>query len=221
MEAGDYNIQSSSTAPCKCIISNCNELLCSSTILSHLLSIHQKNDNVEFQEIFLDEKVLMLVSTHESFLQLNQTVCLGILGVLLESDEHNNALLKDEFTKFSHHIPILIMAYRGNYGDMYSSASSSSSTSSYDADNDYVCFWLVTPELKKSRKLGAILTIHDEDHNNAVSTTVETRRINSCQRVDEFIRNQTDFLVINAAMLQNIANEDSVFLEVIVKDKLY
>lgn len=216
MEAGDFNIQSCSTAPYRCIVSNCNELLCSSTVLSHFLAIHQKSDNVEFQEISLNEKILMVASTHDSFLQLNQNVCLGVLGVrLLNMDDHCNALLKDDYTRFSQHIPILIMACRGNYGEMYSS-----STYDHNPNNDYVCFWLVTPELKNSRKLHAILTIHDEEQNNSVSSTMDTRRINSGQKVNEFMHDESDFLIVNAGMLKNIANDHSVFLEVIIKENL-
>lgn len=215
MEGGDFNIQSCSIAPYRCIVSNCNELLCSSTVLSHFLAIHQKSDAVEFQEILLNEKILMLASVHSEFLQLNQNVCLGVLGVRLNVDDHCNSLLKDDYTRFSHHIPILIMACRGNYGEMYSK------NSTYDPNNDYVCFWLVTPELKNSRKLHAILTVHDEEQNNSVSSTMDTRRINSCQRVNEFIHNETDFLIIRAGMLQNIANDHSIFLEVIIKENLF
>lgn len=211
MEAGDFNIQSCSTAPYRCIVSNCNDLLCSSTVLSHFLAIHQESDNVEFQEIQLNEKILMVASIHESFLLLNQNVCLGVLGVRLNMDGYCNALLKDEYTRFSQHIPVLIMACRGNYGEMYSS-------SIYDSNNDYVCFWLVTPELKNSRKLKAIISIHDEEQINSISSTMETRKIDNCQRVNEFIQNETNFLIVSAGMLQNIVNDHSVFLEIILKE---
>jgi Domain of unknown function (DUF4729) len=212
MEAGDYNIQSCSTAPYRCVVANCNELLCSSTVLSHFLSIHQKN-NVEFQAVDVNEKILMVVSTHESFLQLNQNVCLGVLGVQLNKSDHSNAMLKDEFKIFSHHIPVLIMACRGNYGEKYASRN-------YDSSSDFVCFWLITPQLKSARRLHAIITIHDEDLNNSLSSSMDTRRIDSTQRVDEFMHNETNFLIVNAGMLHNITIEDSLFLEIIFKDKL-
>lgn len=208
MEAGDFNIQSCPTAPYRCIVSNCNDLLCSSTVLSHFLAIHQKKDNVEFQEIQLNEKILMVASIHESFLLLNQHVCLGVLGVQLNMDGYCNALLKDEYARFSQHIPVLIMACRGNY-----------CSTIYDSSNDYVCFWLVTPELKNSRKLNAIMTVHDEEQINSISTSMETRNIiDDCQQVNEFILNDTNFLIVNAGMLQNIVNDHSVFLEIIVKE---
>lgn len=213
MEAGDFNIQSCSTAPYSCLVANCHELLCSSTVLSHFLTIHQKN-NVEFQAVDVDEKILMVVSTHESFLQLNQNVCLGVLGVQFNKFDHFNAMLKDEFKIFSHHIPVLIMACRGNYGEMYASRN-------YDSSGDFVCFWLITPQLKNDRRrLHAIITIHDEDLNNSLSSSMDTRRIDSTQRVDEFMHNETNFLIVNAGMLHNITNEDSLFLEIIFKDKL-
>jgi hypothetical protein len=105
------------------------------------------------------------------------------------------------------------MACRGNYGEMYSSKT-------YDAASDYVCFWLVTPELKNSKKLHAILTLHDEDQNNSVSSSVDTRRINSSQKVSEFMHTETNHLIINAGMLEKIVNEDSLFLEVIIKESI-
>jgi hypothetical protein len=214
MDGGDFNIQSCSTAPYRCIVSTCKDLLCSSTVLSHFLAIHQKSDNVEFQDIKLNEKILMVVSTHSSFLQLNQNVCLGVLGVQCShSSDHSNSLLKDDYAKYSSHIPVLIMACRGNYGEMYSSKT-------YDAASDYVCFWLVTPELKNSKKLHAIITLHDEDQNNSVSSSVDTRRINSSQKVSEFMHTETNHLIINAGMLEKIVNEDSLFLEVIIKESI-
>jgi hypothetical protein len=213
MEAGDFNIQSCSTAPYNCVVTNCNELLYSSTVLSHFLTIHQKN-NVEFQAVNVDEKILMVVSTHESFLQLNQSVCLGVLGVRLDKSDHFNAMLKDEFKIFSHHIPVLIMACRGNYGEKYASRN-------YDSGNDFVCFWLITPQLKQNtRRLHAIITIHDEDLNNSLSSSMDTRRIDSTQRVDEFMHNETNFLIVNAGMLHKITNENSLFLEIEFKDEL-
>lgn len=213
MEAGDFNIQSCSTAPYRCVVADCNELLCSSTVLSHFLTVHQKN-NVEFQAVDLNEKVLMVVSTHESFLQLNQNVCLGVLGVQLDKCDHSNAMLKDEFKIFSHHIPVLIMACRGNYREKYAGPN-------YDSSSDFVCFWLITPQLKNARRLHAIITIHDEELNNSLSSSVDTRRIDSTQRVDEFMHNETNFLIANAGMLQNITVDDSLFLEVIFKENLF
>lgn len=215
MHAGDFNIQSCSTSPRRCIVANCNELLDSSTMLSHFLTTHQKSDNVEFQSIQLNEKILMVVSVHESFLQLNQNVCLGVLGLRLDGrDGHVNVLLKDDFAPFTHHIPILIMACRGNYGEIHSSPT-------YETNNDFVCFWLVTPELKKPQKLSAILTIHDEEQHNSVSMSIDPRKISGCHQVSEFMHSDTDFLIVNSGILQNIVNDDSLFLEVIVKKNLY
>lgn len=215
MESGDFHIQSCSTAPYHCIVTSCKNLLCSSTVLSHFLDIHQKSDNVEFQDIKLNEKILMVVSTHNSFLKLNQNVCLGVLGVLCShSSDHCNALLKDNYAKFSSHIPVLIMACRGNYGEMYSSKD-------YDSASDYLCFWLVTPDIKNDKKLHAILTLHDEERNNAVSSSIETRKINNSQKVSEFMHKETNHLIINAGMLEKIVNEDSLFLEVIIKENIF
>jgi Domain of unknown function (DUF4729) len=201
-------------SPFKCALTDCQDLITESTLMSHFLTKHQREGEfVEFQDIQSGEKIFMMASI-ENF-AYNKNSCLGILGINVTSIKHTNVLLSQQYEPYCNHTPILIMACRCNYYDLFNQGNGKHTSS----DADFVVFWLCSPKVCE-RKLYAILTIHNQEHTLAVSSSMEVRATSDSQDALQFSQKEINCLVVNAGQLKDIANEDCIYVEIIVSENL-
>lgn len=192
--------------PFSCILPDCKESLTNSTIVSHFCSSHR----VDFQDIELDENILMMVSTEENFLSYGNNVCLGIVGVKVKNTKHET-----DIEYFPQPFPVLIMAKRDNYQKIINNSSRG-----LDQQADFLTFWLSMPKVKDYR-LNSILTVYNEDYSTSISKSVDVKYIpEETQAVSNFINFGSETLVINAGLLKKLASDESIIFEFCVKENL-
>lgn len=203
------------TAPFKCPLTKCEDIVSPSLILSHFLKEHQlEDDPVDFKEIQEMEKVSLLFRMTRDVMELDENVCLGILAYKMKSYQHSNAMISRQFKSYEHHVPIIIMTCRGNYVKMYDEESDF-----FDPDADFIAIWLVTPD-PSQKKLFVTLTAHNEDCTKSVSSLIRVRSASDSQEVRDFIDSESDFLVINSGFLDEISTNGSILTEIAVTENL-
>lgn len=204
-------------APFKCPLSKCHENISSSLLLSHFIKIHQREENsVDFKEIQEDEKISLMVSVANDYLEMDRNICLGVLAYNMEQvKHHSNALLSHDYEEFENHLPILIMACRGNYIKMFDSEAEF-----IDPEADFLVIWLVMPETLTKQKVLTTVTLHNEELTKSISKLISIRNANSSQDARMFVQHETDFLIINSGFLNDIANNGSVLVEISVAGSL-
>lgn len=206
------SLENSLSAPFKCALTSCNELISSSTLLVHFVKTHQRGDSsVEVKEIEENEKITLAVNS--DYLKHDKNVCLGILAYNLEDMKHSNALLPRDLAHIDRHMPILIMACRGNHLKMFDEE-----INFIDLDVDFITIWLSMPETCSNRKLIATLTVHDEDFKKSLSTLVNVRNAKDSQEIREFMQKETDFLTIESGFLKQISSDGGFYLEILISE---
>lgn len=204
-------------APFKCPLSKCDEIISSSMLLSHFIKIHQRDENsVDFKEIQENEKISLMVSVTNDYLELDRNICLGVLAYKTDKVmNHSNALLSYDYEDFEEHLPILIMACRGNYIKMFDSEADY-----IDPDADFLAIWLVMPETSSKQKLLTTITVHNEELTKSLSKLVSVRHSSSFQDVRSLIQQETDFLIVNSGFLNEIASNGSILVEISVIENI-
>lgn len=205
------SLESSMAAPFKCPLTNCAEFISSSTLLVHFMKTHHVDNSVDVKEIEENEKITLAVAG--DYLKLERNVCLGILAHNLEDDKHSNGLLSRDFKHIEHHLPILIMAYRGNYVKMLTNDSDF-----IDPDADFITLWLLMPETTPKRKLLATLTVHDEGSKKSLSSLVQVRNAKDSQDIQKVMNNEIDFLTVNSGFLKDISSDGSFLIEISIAE---
>lgn len=208
------SVENSMAAPFKCPLSRCSEMVSASLLLSHFVKIHQKDD-VDVKEIQEKEKTSLLVAVTGDFLELNRNICLGILLYENAPSNHSNALLSREYESFDGHLPILIMACRGNYVQMFEE-----DADFVDPEADFLAIWLTTPYSANRKKLSATVTAHNEELTKSLSSLVQVRNASHSQNIHEFMATDTDVLVVNQAFLADISSNGNIFVEVAISENL-
>lgn len=176
------------------------------------MKVHQKDD-VDIKEVQEKDKTSLLVSVTEDFLELERNICLGILVYEYTSANHSNALLSREYENFDRHLPILIMACRGNHLKRFEG-----DAEFIDPDADFLAMWLVMPETTSN--LLASITIHNEELTKSISSLVKVRNASDSQDVCEFMETETDFLIVNQGFLNEISNSGTIFAEIAISENL-
>lgn len=204
-------------APFKCPLSNCEENLSSSLLLSHFLKIHQREENsVDFKEIKEKENISLMVSVTDDYLELEQNVCLGVLAYKARHvKHHSNVLLSHDYEQFKTHLPILIMACRGNYIKLFESEAEF-----IDPEADFLILWLVMPETSSKQKLSATITVHNEEMTKSISKLISIRNADLTQSARLMIQEETDFLIVYSAFVNDIADSGSILVETSVSENL-
>lgn len=206
------SLECSMAAPFKCALTSCDKFISSSMILSHFIQTHQRDENgVEIKEVEEKEKITLAVTG--DFLKLDRNVCLGILAYAIDDKNHSNALLSHDCKHIEHHLPILIMACRGNYTKMIDG-------DFIDPEADFITIWLLTPETIPKRRIFATLTVHDEDLKKSLSTIVQVRNAKDSQDTRSFTNTETDFLTVNSGFLKQVSTEGSFLVEISICENL-
>ncbi|CRL07255.1 CLUMA_CG020235, isoform A [Clunio marinus] len=213
-------------APFKCPLTRCEENISSSLLLSHFMKVHHHEDNgVDLKEIQEKEKISLIASINEENLQIDRVVCLGILayrndekaeGGIARSTmkKHSNALLSKQHEFYETHLPILIMASRGNYVKMYAS-----NNEFIDPQANFLTIWLLMPEIMET-KLVATVTVYNEELTRSLSSLIYVRKANDTQNARDFMRTEMNCLTINSGFLEQISNEDRIFIEISIEENL-
>lgn len=204
-------------APFKCPLSKCDETISSSLLLSHFIKIHQRDENsVDFKEIKENEKLTLMVTASPDYLELDKNICLGVLAYKLKQlKHHSNSLLSHDYEEFESHLPILIMACRGNYVKMFDSRAEF-----IDPEADFLVIWLVMPETMNKQKLNTTVTVHNEELTKSLSKLFSIRYANKSQDTGFLVQHETDFLIVNSGFMKEIANNGSILVEVSVSENL-
>lgn len=206
------SLECSMAAPFKCALTTCDTFISASMILAHFIQTHQRDENsVEIKEIEEKEKITLAVAG--DFVKLDRNVCLGILAYEIDDENHSNVLLSYDFKHVEHHLPILIMACRGNYLKMIEG-------DFIDPDADFITIWLLTPDTIPKRRIFATLTVHDEDLKKSLSTIVQVRNAQDSQDIRSFTETETDFLTVNSGFLKQISTDGSFLIEVSICENL-
>lgn len=197
-------------APFKCPLSNCSDNVSSSTLLSHLLKVHKQVENgISLKEFKAGERISLMVPMNESYLELGKSVCLGVLVCSMEKAKHSNELLSVEYEDYQHHVPVLIMACRGNYIMMFES-----DDAFVDPHADFLALWLVAPQIKSKKKIAAKLTIFDRDVKTSSGSLLQIRHSQDSQDIKQFMHSDTDFLLVNSGFLQRLTQNRNFFIEI-------
>lgn len=208
--------ENSLAAPFKCPLTKCQENISHSLLLSHFLKVHQREEeSVDFKEIEENEAVSMIVTVTGDYLELDKNVCLGVLAYKMDHSKHSNALLSVDYAEFSDHLPILVMACRSNYVKMFED-----DCDYIDPDADFLNVWLLMPEVMKKQKLYSTITVHDLNVTKSLSKLVQIRNANDSQDVSKFMDSEINFLTISSGFLQKISDNETVFIEILVKENL-
>lgn len=208
--------ENSLAAPFKCPLTKCRENISHSLLLSHFLKVHQREeDSVDFKEIKENEAVSMMVTVTGDYLELDKNVCLGVLAYKMVHSKHSNALLSSEYAEFGDHLPILVMACRGNYVKMFEDDSDF-----IDPDADFLSIWLLMPEVQKKQKLFSTITVHDANVTKSLSKIFQIRHANDSQDVVKFMQKDTNFLTVNSGFLKKISDNENIFIEILVTENL-
>jgi hypothetical protein len=201
-------------APFKCPLSSCTENISSSLLLSHFIKVHQRDDNsVDLKEIQEKEKTSLKISLSDDYLEIDKNVCLGILVFRMDHVKHSNVLLTKQHEFYEKHFPILVMACRGNYVKMMDNEADF-----FDPDADFLIIWLTMPETSTKKKIFATLTAYNEEQTKSLSTLIRIRNAKDSQNVEDFITTETDYLVINAGFLQEIASDENILVEISIAE---
>ena len=209
----EFNVQQLAM-PFMCILPDCKESLTNSTIVSHFCSLHR----VDFQEIAFNEKILMMVSTEDNFLTYGHSVCLGIVGIrnkCQERDDISSSSSIKDIEHFPNPFPILIMAKRSNYQQILEIDSGDREV---DKNSDFLMLWLSMPKVN-DHKLHAILSVYNEDYSTSISKSVNVKYITDNSNISEVI-NGSNHLIINSGILKKLSSDDSIILEIILKENL-
>lgn len=197
------------STPFKCPLTKCEENISPSLLLSHFMKVHQRDDNsVDLKEVQENEKISLIVSVTDNFLELNKNICLGVLAYETDSAAHSNVLLAKQHEPFEQHLPVLIMACRGNYVDLLDNEADF-----IDPDANFFAIWLLMPEVG-NKKLHTTLSVHNEQLTKSISTLIQVRGSNETQDIRQFMEDKTDFLIINSGFLKDISNNGNVFVEI-------
>lgn len=190
--------------PFNCILTDCKESLTNSTIVPHFCSVHR----VDFQEVAINEKILMMLTTDENFLTYGRNICLGIVGIRYTSHEIENMSKSSiqDVEHFPNPFPILIMCRRSNYQQIFDSGDRE-----IDKNGDFLTLWLSMPKVN-DHKLYAILSIYNNDYSTSISMSVDVKFM-----TDNSNSNQ---LIINSGLLKKLSSDDSIILEIILKENL-
>ncbi|KAG5679930.1 hypothetical protein PVAND_009466 [Polypedilum vanderplanki] len=191
--------------PFNCILSNCNEPLTNSSVISHLTST---NHNIESQDVEFNEKVSLMVSVDENFMSYGKNVCLGVLGLKIKKHDETTNSIKENI------LAISIMACKSNYYHIYDNNKNEKA----DPDGDFLTFWLVMAK-PDDIELRAAVSANNESDRSSLSTLINVRDIRDCQNVAEFMSNDIDFLKINRSMWEKIINDDALLIEVMMMEK--
>lgn len=204
---GDFK-ENSMSAPFKCPLTACNQILSSSMLLTHFIQTHQRDENnVDIKEIEQEEKTSLIVAG--DFLKVDKNVCLGIMTYSIEEKKHSNVLLMRDFKHLENQLPILIMACRGNFVKMMDSESEF-----IDPEADFVIIWLLSPETTIKHNLHATVTVHDEEFKKSLSSFVQVRSPNHSQNVRDFLDTATNFVTIHSGFLKQISTDESFMVEI-------
>jgi hypothetical protein len=209
------SLKNSMAAPFKCPLSTCEETISASMLLSHFMKIHHHDENVDLKEVQEKEKISLLVAVTDKYLELDQNVCLGILMYNMNSTKHSNVLLSKQHEYYEHHVPILIMACRGNYVKIYDN-----DADFIDPEADFLALWLLMPEQFNNMKLFATMSAHNEELTKSLSSLIQVRKVKDSQEVREFMEAESDFLTINAGFLKQISTDGSIFVEISIAENL-
>ena len=193
--------------PFKCTLTDCKESLTNSTIVSHFCSQHR----VDFQEISMNEKILMMVTTDDNFLTYGRNICLGIVGIRYKRQEIESMSTSSihDIEHFPNPFPILIMCIRGNYQQLFDSGDRET-----DKNGDFLALWLSIPKVN-DHKLHAILSVYNEDYSTSISKSVNVKFM-----TDDNNLLGCDHLIINSGLLKKLASDESIILEIILKENL-
>lgn len=204
-------------APFKCPLTMCDESISSSLLLSHFITVHQRDDHsVDFKDVQENEKISLMVSMTRDYLELDRNICLGVLAYKMgKSEQHSNVLLSHDYEEFESHLPILIMACRGNYIKMFESEAEF-----IDPEADFLAIWLVMPEILSKQKLLTTITVHNEEVTKSISKLLTVRNANSFQDIRMLIQHETDFLIVNSGFLDEIASDGNILVEISVAENL-
>lgn len=190
----------------RCILPNCNDTVTNSTIFLHFRStIHC----IEYQDIEMNEKISLMASTDENYLQYGKLVCLGVLGVKLKNLHGPGGDSIDV-----NQLEISIMATRNNYQLIYGHTT--------DAPNklfDFITIWLTTT-IPASSKIHASVAAYSEDKKHSLSSLIKLRDISKSQNVPEFMNDEIDFLKINSGVLANLVKDETLLIEIIIHENL-
>lgn len=201
------SLENSMAAPFKCPLTKCKENVSNSTLLS---KVHKHVDNgIAVKEVKAGEKVSLRVPMTDAYLEIEKNVCLGILVNGMEEVKHSNELLSMESENYQHHIPILIMACRGNYVRLFND-----DADFIDPDANFLTLWLVMPETESKQKISAKLTVFDEDLKKSLSSLIRVRHAKDPQEVRQFMQTETDFLTINSGFLHRITTKEKIYVEI-------
>ncbi|CAG9808785.1 unnamed protein product [Chironomus riparius] len=193
--------------PFNCILNDCKESLTNSTIVTHFCSQHR----VDFQEIALNEKILMMVTTDDNFLTYGRNVCLGIVGIRYKRQEIESMSTSSihDIEHFPNPFPILIMCRRSNYQQLFDSGDRE-----INKNGDFLALWLSMPKVN-DHKLHSILSVFNEDYTTSISKSVDVKYM-----PDNNNLLGSNHLIINSGLLVKLSSDDSIILEIILKENL-
>lgn len=193
--------------PFKCNLSDCNESMTNTTIINHLCSSHR----VDFEKVQFNEKILIMVSTEDSFFGYGKNFCLGVVGVKLKIQQEGSK----DVEHFPDPFPILIMASKNNYQRIFNN----NADGVINKDADFIALWLTMPKIKDI-KLHAILTVYCEEYTTSISKSVNVKDITENRNDLELIHDGCDRLILNSGILNKLSSENSIMLEIILKENL-
>jgi hypothetical protein len=110
---------------------------------------------------------------------------------------------------FPNPFPILIMCRRSNYQEMFDSGDRD-----IDKNGDFLTIWLSMPKVN-DLKLYSILSVYNEDYSTSISKSVDVKYMADS---DNILGN--NHLIINSGILKKLSSDDSIILEIILKENL-
>lgn len=187
--------------PFKCPLSCCSEDVSSSSLLVHLIQVHQ----IAVREVKTDEKTTLIVNPN--YLQIGESVCVGILALNSQNIRSKNALLSFEHRHLEFHFPILIMAACDNYERLYGDENEF-----FNPEANFLTFWFASPTMET--KLSASITLHDECLKKSLSSLITVRKAEISQKTEDFVPFETDHLTSNFGVIQSISSSMEIQVEV-------
>lgn len=208
---------STSLAPFKCPLTKCDVIISESTVLSHFIIHHQRDDDsVDFQEIKEREKKSLMVD--KKYFKFGKCICLGLLTYFspnITIGDHLNSLLTAATTNLESHLPILIMGYKTNYSELLES---SGNKTERNPAYDVTLLWLATIETDKP--IYATVTVYNEDQNVSLSSIMKVRSFKQTQDPIEIFRDDTNFLSLCSGFVNSLNSDssDAIIIEILIQE---
>ncbi|XP_055915613.1 uncharacterized protein LOC129948557 [Eupeodes corollae] len=219
------SLTSISRTPISCPVSRCGSTIGVTSLLSHFMRDHNEDLTVEFMNLYTNGRAILLFE--RDMWNFGENVCLGILSYggienkkssrpALRGICKQNSFLSETFAHLENHLPILVMACKTSICSLLDDKELSKELIDREDQTKHILIiWLAT--VQTTKPIFCTITAFDKLMISSRSTIINVRSLDSPQKPEEFISNETNYLMLNHGELNILSEEGKESIRVEIK----